>query len=395
MIEKKRIILPVIVLLSGILTAVGLTALKSPPERKAESRVMPQVEVQRVSFGPMQQYVDSHGVVKSRHETNLVAQVEGEIVFIADEFVRGGMVKAGQLLARIDPGDYEVKLSDARSRLVSAQAGLALEKAQAHVAAIEWQKITSSTPTDLGLRKPQLARELANVKAAEAAIERAEHDLQRTSIRAPYDALISSREIGLGSYVTRSTAIGSLLDVSVAEIRLPVADKDLGYLDNHGIGAAVQLRAEYAGEEIVWPATIVRSEGVIDDTSRMTYLVAAVARPYNSASAGNTLPVLRFGTYVTAKIKGVSLSGAALVPGHLLKGNRIATLDNDEKLRFKPVTLYRRQGANVIVTKGLADGDRIITSAIAIPLDGMRLELAEGSAGSRVSGVAVNKGALE
>lgn len=277
--RKKQIIYPFIVLAVGVVAFVGLKALKRPPEEKVRNEVAPLVSAEGVEVGPLQLQVDSQGVVKTKYQTQLVAQVSGEIVFLAEEFVRGGMVKAGQLLARIDPSDYEALLVEAEANLVSARAALALERAQGKVAAYEWRELSSGTPTDLSLRKPQLAQEMARVKAAESALKRAERNLERTSINAPYDALIESREVGMGSFVNTGSAIGGLYNVSVAEVRLPVADHQLRFLERQGVGASAMLEADYAGKKMQWPATVVRSEGVVDNTSRMTHLVAEVKDP--------------------------------------------------------------------------------------------------------------------
>ena len=106
-------------------------------------------------------------------------------------------MKKGQLLARIDPNDYHAALIDAQANMASARAALETEVAQGKVAEQEWKQITDTSPTELSLRKPQLAQEIARVKSAQASVLRAERNLQRTEIRAPYDAMINSRNIGL------------------------------------------------------------------------------------------------------------------------------------------------------------------------------------------------------
>ena len=188
-------------------------------------------------------------MVVPKYETELVAQVNGQIVELSSAFVRGGFVEKGQLLARIDPSDYEAALIDAEANLASSQASLETERAQGKVAESEWRKITDALPTELSLRKPQLAQELAHVKAAEARVLRAKRDLERTEIRAPYDAMIEMRSIGLGSYVGTGSSVGKLLGTAVAEVRLPVADNQLQFLIEEGKAASVTLKGTFAGKE--------------------------------------------------------------------------------------------------------------------------------------------------
>lgn len=374
MATKKQIIMPIVILIGGVLTMIGLSSLKKPPEEKEAVDNTPIVAVETVTLAPLSLDVKSYGIVKPKYETQLVAQVTGQIVELSDAFVRGGFVKKGQLLARIDPNDYQAALIDAQATLASAKASLQTEMAQGKVAETEWKRITDASPTELSLRKPQLAQELARVKSAQANILRAKRNLQRTEITAPYDAMIDSRNIGLGSFVTIGSQIGKLLSTDMAEVRLPVADNQLKFLMNQGKDAKVILQGDVSGQKMHWQAHIVRDEGVVDDKSRMTYLVAQVDDPYHLASNAKVKP-LRFGSYVNAKIQGIQLSLAAIIPRYLVNNNKVAILDSHSKLHYSPVNIVREEGANVIINEGLSNGDQLIISALDYPIDGMKLAL--------------------
>lgn len=374
MTKNKQIILPLIILAIGGLFYWVFASMKTPPEEKIQVDITPVVAVENISVAPLTLQVDSYGIVKPKYETQLVAQVSGQIMELSEIFVRGGFVKEGQLLARIDPNDYEAALIEAQANLASARASLQKERAQGKVAEREWQKITHSSPTDLSLRKPQLAQELARVKAAQAAVLRTERNVERTEVKAPFDAMIAERHIGLGSFVSTGTAIGKLLSTAVAEVRLPVADSQLRFLLNQGKNAKVNLLGSFAGKEQVWQAIISRSEGVIDDKSRMTYLVAEVQDPYRLASISDVNP-LRFGSYVQAKILGVELPQASLLPSYLVVNDTVGLLNNDSTLHYVKVDIVRQQGSQVIVANGLVDGDQLIVSALDSPVEGMKLSL--------------------
>ena len=374
MTKNKQIILPLIILAIGGLFYWVFASMKTPPEEKIQVDITPVVAVENISVAPLTLQVDSYGIVKPKYETQLVAQVSGQIMELSEIFVRGGFVKEGQLLARIDPNDYEAALIEAQANLASARASLQKERAQGKVAEREWQKITHSSPTDLSLRKPQLAQELARVKAAQAAVLRTERNVERTEVKAPFDAMIAERHIGLGSFVSTGTAIGKLLSTAVAEVRLPVADSQLRFLLNQGKNAKVNLLGSFAGKEQVWQAIISRSEGVIDDKSRMTYLVAEVQDPYRLASISDVNP-LRFGSYVQAKILGVELPKASLLPSYLVVNGTVGLLNNDSTLHYVKVDIARQQGSQVIVANGLVDGDQLIVSALDSPVEGMKLSL--------------------
>ncbi len=386
MVHKKQIILPIAILVAGVIAFVGFSSLKTPPEEKAEVDNTPIVAVENIVVAPMILHVSSYGIVKPKYETSLVAQVYGEIVELSDVFVRGGFVKKGQLLARIDPNDYHAALIEAQASMASARAALEKEVAQGKVAEREWKQIKDTSPTELSLRKPQLAQELARVKSAQAGILRAERNLQRTEIKAPYDAMIDNRMIGLGSFVSVGTQIGKLLGTAIAEVRLPVADNQLQFLIDRGHLAKVKLVGTYAGKSVEWLANIARNEGVIDNKSRMTYLVAEIRNPYllkGASAAKNTtgnktvshVEPLRFGSYVQAEILGVKIANASVLPRYLVVGDTVALLDNDSKLHYAVIEIVRQEGANVVVSSGLFDGDRLIVSALDYPVDGMKLAL--------------------
>ncbi|MGI2173733.1 efflux RND transporter periplasmic adaptor subunit [Shewanella ulleungensis] len=374
MATKKQIILPIIVLGIGIAGLVGLSALKKPPEEKPEVDTTPLVSVEVINYQPMTFDVNSYGVVNAKYMTEIVAQVSGEIIYLDPNFVKGGFVKKGEILAKVDPSDYQSSLLDAQANIASSQASLVQERANAEVAIREWADITNREPTDLSLRKPQLAQELAKLKSAEASLNRAKRDLERTIIRAPYDALIDGREIGLGSFVSKGTPIGKVLNTDIAEVRLPIADKEMQYLAAKGVNANVNLSGQFAGSKQVWSGKIVRSEGVVDNKSRMTYLIAEINDPYGLTTDKNEL---RYGTYVTAQIEGIQVGNVAVVPRHLVVNGAVAIMDADRTLKYKPVTVIRQDGANVVITDGLESGMQLITSALDYPTDGMKVALPE------------------
>ncbi|UUO24102.1 efflux RND transporter periplasmic adaptor subunit [Colwellia sp. M166] len=374
MTRKKQIFIPFVILIAGILIFVLFSSMKKPPEEKEEVDNTPIVAVEPIYLAQLTLQVDSYGVVEPKYETELVAQISGQIVELSETFVRGGFVKQGQLLARIDPNDYQAALIDAEATMASARASLETERAQGQVAEQEWKRITDTSPTELSLRKPQLAQEIARVKSAQASILRAKRNLERTEIRAPYDAMIDSRNVGLGSFVGTGSMVGKLLGTATAEVRLPVADNQLEFLIDQGKNAQVNLMGTFAGREIIWPAKIARSEGVIDNKSRMSYLVAEIHDPYALTDNNRDTPV-RFGSYVKAKILGLEVAQATSVPRYLVENNRVAILDSESKLHYSEISIVRQDGRNVIVSSGLFEGDKLIVSALDYPIDGMKLAL--------------------
>lgn len=377
MATKKQIVLPLVILLIAVLIFGGLYFFKSPPKEKKAKNKLPVVTVQHIEMKPLTLTVNSYGLAQPKYETEMVAQVAGTIVELSPLFVKGGFVQKGDLLARIDPSDYQAALIGAQADLASAQAALEQERAQGKVAEDEWTRIEHTKPTELSLRKPQLAKEQAKVKSAQAAMLVAQRNLERTEFRAPYDAIIESRHIGLGSFVRSGTAIGTLLGTDVVEVRLPVATNQFRYLIDEGANAPVKLSAEYAGALHTWQAQVVRSEGVVDKESRMTYLVAEVEDPYllDETSDNDNHDILKFGTYLNAEVQGIEVSSATKVSRHLVASNKVPTLGAGNLIHFQTIDILRQDEGEVIVTAGLKTGDLLITSALDYPFEGMKVTL--------------------
>lgn len=362
------------VLLGSVGIAAGLGAMKKPPEKKDEKESIPVVVVEDNSVETITLNVNSYGLVNPKYHTSLTAQVTGQVTEISEAFVKGGFVKEGDVLARIDPNDYEAALTEAEASLAQARAALELERAQKRVAESEWERIKESAknefvPTELYLRKPQLAEKVARFRAAEAGVKRAKRNLERTYIKAPYDAIITARKVALGSVVNFGSPVGELSNTDYAEVRLPVADKELQFLMQGGIDADVDLVTNFQGKLHHWQAKVVRSEGQVDNKSRMSYLVAEIKDPYGLES--NNTP-LRYGSYVNAAISGLSVEGVSRVKSHLVKDGKIAVLE-DGVLAYRAVEVLREEGRDFIVKGALANNEQIIASNIKRPKAGMKL----------------------
>lgn len=368
-VSKKQIFMPVVVLLGGAALFGGILATKSGDGKREEEKTVPYVSVQPIELAPIQLMAHSQGEVQSRYQTRVVSEVTGKVVAVSALFENGGLVKKGELLAQIDPFDYEVRVQQAKANLASARAAFIQERAQGRVAEAEWASITNAEPSELGLRKPQQEQALASVKAAEAAYTQAQKDLERTEIRAPFDALIKSRDVSPGTFVNIGGVLGEILDVSLAEIRLPVNQSDFAILHNAGRGAQVTLQGNVYGKSHTWQANIVRDEGMVDAASRMIYLVAQVADPYALNSEAPRLP---FGTYVSADIHGELLPEALKIPRRLFINGDIPVVF-DRKLDLRDVTVIKDEGKYSIVSGGLAQGDLMVVSTLAAPIAGMEL----------------------
>lgn len=378
-----KIGLPLAILGITAIAAFGLASMRKPPEKKEETRPVMLVSAQEISAGHITYKIQSQGTVKPKLETSLISEVNGRIVKVSDNFIEGGFFNEGDLLVQVEPFDYASALKAAEASLAGAQAALEEEKARGKVAEEEWRSFTSGLVPDLGLRRPQLASSLANVKSAEAELENARRNLGRTEIRAPYSGMVKSRSANLGQFISRGTNLGVIYGTDVAEVRLALTDNDLAFIDlpnrltdsDATTNPQVDLTAIVAGKPQQWLANIVRTEGVFDERSRVIYAVARIDDPYQRKQSDAS--PLRFGRFVQAEIHGMDSSEVVILPRHLvLSGNRVLVVDTESQLQLREVQLERTDDRAVYVIAGFSAGDRLITSAITNPVAGTVVRVA-------------------
>ncbi|MGL6123161.1 MAG: efflux RND transporter periplasmic adaptor subunit [Shewanella sp.] len=351
---------PLLILLLFIFSAALLMKTKEAPEQKAEEMPVPIVDVMSVTQQTVSLNLPSYGVVTPKYKTQLVTEVQGRVLTMSANFVAGGIVKKGDELAQIEPSDYEADLMQAEASLAQATAALNEEIARGEVAKIEFKGYDKGLPPELGLRIPQLKKEQANVKYAQAALARAQRNLERTVIRAPFDGIIKVRSVDLGQYVSLGTNLGELYDTRTAEIRLPLTNDDLAYLESvDNPDTQVTLSASLAGRAMTWTGTIIRSEGVIDAENRMVYLVAQINDPYlrEQKNAGE-LP-LKFGSFVNAIIKGRTVDGIVKLPRHVVRNSEVALVNDKNIVEIRHVNIVRSDLENVFIKDSLKTGERV------------------------------------
>lgn len=380
-----KVILPLLVLALG-LTALGLLIMFRKPVQPRPTEVLPPlVESLVVSLTNHQFRVETQGTVQPRTRIQLSAEVSGKVMMVSPSFDAGGFFRKDDVLFRIQPDDFEAAVVRAEAQVAEAKYRLEFERAEASVARREWENLAGGDPPSaLLLREPQVAQAEAALASAQAALDQARRDLQRTEIKAPFDGRVSEKNVDVGQFVTKGSPVARIYSVDIAEVRLPLSADQLAFVDVPlsyrgeplpAGGPVVLLRGQLAGQTHTWTGRVDRTEGEIDTQTRMITVVAQVEDPYGRRGSGDQ-PPLAVGLFVLAEILGKTAERVAVVPRAALRGqNQVLIVDDETRLRFRDVQVLRADRAQAVIGSGLSQGERICTSPLDVVTDGMRVRL--------------------
>ena len=375
----KRYLGSLSVAVVGLALMVVIVATGPVTESEDDAREPPVVRFVVARPAPVRLTVAAHGVVQPKTESRLVSEISGRIVSVADSMVSGGFFRRGDVLVSIDRVDYELALEQARARLSSARS----ELAQARRAFTRQERLTATDAGSESTRDEAQNRQLlaeASLREATAQEVRAERDLERTRVIAPYDGRVRSELVDPGQFVNRGETLANLYSVDVAEVRLPVHDEDLAFLPlnlNGTLDAAarltVVLSARFAGRLHEWQGRIVRTEGEIDPGTRMVKVIAQVPRPYDQPDG---TPPLTVGLFVDAVIQGREVADAVVLPRAALQSEgQVHVIESDDRLAVRDVEVLRVLGEQAYVL-GLRSGERVSLTRLLGATDGLRVRTA-------------------
>ncbi len=433
---RMRPWLPLGVLVASALVALGLVLTGPSVEPRPAQVPLPFVRAVKVQSQPLRLRVRTHGSVVPRTESDLVPEVSGTVVWISDALVSGGFFERGDPLLRIDPIDMRVELERAEAQLERARAEVRrtsreLERRQG----LAERSVASPNELDQAISAERIA--LANRREAEAMVAAAKKNLERTELSAPFDGRVRDENVDLGQFVTRGAPLATLYAIDFAEVRVPVPDGELAYLDlplmyrmedpdpGDTAGAletesseaqegavpesgdlagpvfpgaeppasdasgGVLLSARFAGAAHQWRGRVVRTEGELDPKTRMVNVIARIPDPY--ARTGDR-PPLAVGLFVDVEILGREIPEAFVVPRAALRDpSHVWVIDRDDKLRLREVSVLRVEGESAVVVAGLESGERIAAASLDVAVEGMRVrtlvnEPTPAPPGSRPSG---------
>ena len=375
-----KAIITIAVLLAAVAAAAGIIMSRPMPEQLTVSETTSAIRAMTVVKESLRLKIRSEGTVTPKTQTNVIPEIKGRVTWISPNLVVGGYFQAGDLLVTIDAADYEARTGLAQAQLLRAEAELEHKRFELQrLQTLIKDNLVSQSNLENAARAHKIAK--ANVIESKINLAQAERDLSRTKITAPFEGMVRSESIDIGQFVQQGTPIASIYASDAVEVRLPIVNAQLAYLDPANLqrgeldpatAPMIRLTARYAGNSFVWRGQLARTEGEIDAQSRMITAVARVRQDNQSPD----VPPLQVGAFVAAEIEGQYLNDIVRLPRAALRPNsQVLIIDGDNRLRFRAVNVLRLENDFVLIDSGLESGEVVNLSPIQTVVDGMRVSL--------------------
>ncbi|MBF0411732.1 MAG: HlyD family efflux transporter periplasmic adaptor subunit [Desulfamplus sp.] len=441
-IKVIRLVIPILIIAAGIAFAKHLYDTK--PVAKRIKPVIPPPLVETISLKSIDHAVviNSMGKVISSQTISLKARVGGFVIETSPEFIQGGIYRKGDVMLKLDPKDFELVLKQQEAMLQKAEASLKLEMGKQEVARAELRLMqnTSGKPindTNLALRVPHLEQIKAEIASIKVDIEKARLNIERTTAHAPFNCMVISTNVEIGSQISSQEALATLSGTDEYRIEATVSVDHLKWIDfpaNSTRGSDVVITTN-DGEK--HHGEVIKMLGSLSDKSKLARILIRVEDPLylkkNGAKKSRELspkskvnqeissnhsisnPLL-IDSYVQADIQGKTIENVFCLPRAAVRdGNKIWLVENRKNGRdletknsndsetnnsnaednsknltlvIKNIDLLWKESESVYIKEGVmagdtkdgvATGDMLVVSDLSSPAHGMAVKIRDAN----------------
>ena len=373
-------------LVGGGLIAQALIASKPQAAHHEVEVPITYVDVIEVRREDHRARVKAMGVVRAEREVVLQPEVGGRVIETHPQMVAGGRLAKGDILIRVDARDYSAQVAAVQAELSQASLALREEKSLRQVAEHEWKDRAdvSADTLDFALRAPHLDAANARISSVRTRIDKAKRDLQRTSLRAPFDAIVLDEAIDIGQMVGPQTPVARLAGTERFWVQVSIPVDELAMLEVPGVNVegergsiAHVVHQTSSNNQTVHDGYAVRLAATVEERGRMAQLFVAVDDPMGLARpiAERGMPLL-IGRYVEVELEGRSMRDVIAVPrSAIADDSRVWIVDAEQRLRPRTIEIVWREHAQVWISNGLEPGDRVVGRALAGATEGMKVSI--------------------
>lgn len=366
------ILVPILIVVGFVVITQIIIALNKKPEEKRRPYNPLAVLAEYATQEDVQLLVTTQGEARPRTEIDLVPEVAGKITFVSPKFISGGIFNKGDILFRIDQSNYQVAVVRAEAAVARAQQVLVRENAESDIARKDWAELGTGPASDLTLRKPQMLEAQAGLQSAQADLENAKLQLNRTNVRAPFSGRVREKVADIGQYVSPGSRLGRIFSNNIIEVRLPFTDNDLSKIDlpiayvakDRESAPDVNLSATIGGVVQNWSGKIMRTDSTYDTQTRALFAIAEVFDPYGEGASQNGVP-LAPGLYVDAEVEGYRFEDVVVISRDGLRPeNKVYVGNEDGTAEARTATVLDTTMDYAFITEGVSTGEMIILSPV-------------------------------
>jgi RND family efflux transporter MFP subunit len=378
------VVIPFLIIGAGIAGASYLIKTSPKASRKPPKKTIPLVSVTPIRFGNEPITVPAMGTVVPTRKIELKTSVSGEVIWVHPAFCEGGHLKKGEIILKIDPSDYRLGMIEQKAQVAQAKYALALELGHQEVARREWDLISkgksvTQADQDLALRKPHLQKAKADLEAAEALLTQERRNLERTLIKAPFNAMVSDIKVDVGSNLAAQTTLATLTGTDRYWVKVSIPTDRLKWItipnrkDQTGSKVTIYQGNNHHNSQ-TREGNVVRLMGDLDPQGRMARVLVAVDDPLNLAYNLKKRQPLFMGAFVQADLIGKEVSQVArLARSNLHADNTVWVMTKEGTLSIRTVSILFRDPESVLVKQGILAGEQLIVSNLPAPVDGMQV----------------------
>ncbi len=381
-----RVVLPLLVIGLALLAAQALM-LFGPTVPKTSRAVKPTfVEVLTARVQDERAVIVAYGTVHVHQRLIVQPEINGRVVKLNPRLVLGETLNKGATLLQIDPRDYRVAVDEQRAFLAKAEFDLKVELGNQAVAKREWSLLNPSAgevnalSRQLALRRPHLKEKRIALAAARSRLRKAQLDLQRTVLRAPFNALVLDESVEIGQLINTRSSVATLVgtDEFRVQVSVPIRQLDWIFFPGAGLpqGSPVRVIRERGGNEpVVRQGTVVELLGDVTQNGRMAQVLVSLADPLELEKPARVRRPLLLGEYVRVEIEGPELHDVIVLPRYAIReGTRVWVKNSENRLDVRPVEVVLSRKDTVLISQGLWDGEAIITSQLPAAIPGLPLQ---------------------
>ncbi len=425
------LVIPAIIIVIGHTAQKKLASMRKKPQKKIE-KIAPLVEVMEVLKKDIPVVVKGYGKVRPTRSAILTSEVEGIAHQVLSRLKAGYFVKKGELLAQINPINYELKVNKLEAGVQKLEVGiLHLEQEKKNIERririlqqslklAETQRERSFDLRKSGAASDQIwdqdrlsyleqssrlvelqnqysliplriQETQAELKSTQAELSQAKVDLQRTFIKAPFAARVKSANLEEGEMVRVGSSLAVLDDYNLVEIPVMLSKEDFYKI---GLNAQDIREIHYQEKEVrakvyttmgeetfFWPGRVIRVEPM-NEAARTIPIIVAVENPWGDDSKVGDYqekrkPILMSGMFCSVEITGETIKDTITIPRASIHENNLVYLAKESKLFIQEIQINYRFGDEIIIKSGLDSGDKIIMTPILFPVSGIELQISE------------------